>query len=352
MQEITLYRRHHRRWVRVALIGGLVAVAAALVTAALIVPGLIRYGPNDLPRVVGEDSIDPLASAQERFAVANGRYASSLDELDRDPDAQFRRKLDIIYRVTASGDGAAYIAGAVGFTGRYAAIIRAEGAEQRGEGDTFLDALRAAGWTPQWADEHGFDPLSATEHVYGAIDVREGKVRELRRDEATSLYSVSSRPVPVAASGTTWVEATVAAGGDPAEFTVEGEIGASPREFTSASGDRLTVAATRDGVEVRIDAAARVTGPALLSSAVIDAAGTPELAEHANESFRCTTASSASGVHSVTLCQDLQGRLIVWATTGKASSNPVPADALDEVGATSEWGRNHGITLPRLDDLL
>lgn len=349
-KSISLYRP--RRWPRITMVVAALSLAAVAVTAAVVAPHFIRYGDNSLPRVVGADAIESLASAQDRFFAANGVYASTVDELDADDAAKFRRRVDLMFRVTTNDDGSAYVAGAVGFSGEHSAIVRADDVNWRGSGDSFDDALRDAGWTERWAAAHGFAALPSTEHVHGAIVTADGKIIELRMDETTRAYTVTTRPIPATGEGSTWQEAVISAGGDPEAFPFERAPGSSPQTARSGAGDVLTVVAAEGIVSARIDFAGSATSAYGDAEVAVREAAAVDLLLDVNESFRCATAFDGNGIQSVTLCQDLQGRNVVWASTGLASTNPSMEAAFTEVGATADWVERHGITLPTVDDLL
>lgn len=351
MSESTISLYRPRRRVRFVVAASVILVAAGIAVAAVLLPNWVRYQDNGLPRVVGADAIAPIVTAQAAFLGEHGRYAASLDELENDDAAGYRWKPDLMLRIETNPAGDAYLAGAVGFTGDYAAAVIADGTDWRGSGATFEEALRDAGWTERWAIEHGFEALAATDHTYGQIAVRDGQLVELQLEKVMQSYSVTIRPVPTAGSGTTWQEAVTAAGGDPADFPVDA-VDTRPLTVTSEAGDTLMLVAAADGIEALLSPAGEVSGPFGDGATAAAAAGAGDLLDEPNGSYRCATASAETGIHSVTLCQNISGAVTVWATTGKASTNPIIENAYAEVGATTAWARAHGITLPDLSDLL
>lgn len=351
-QVISLWRPR-RRW-RWLLAGGALTVAAVLVVTVIGLPSWVRYADNGLPRVQGDALVQPITTAQGKFYGVHGRYASTLDELDGDEEAGFRRPRDLMLRVTGSPDGQAYWAGMVGFTGSYTAIIQTSGAAAAtGTGDTLELALADAGWTGAWAEEHGFAGLADRVHTYGAVAVRRGELIELR--ESGGGWAVTVRPAPVTGTGATWQDAVVDAGVDPGLFTWPGTPAATPATVTADDDSAtLTVALTVDGaVEVRVDQAGVTSPPAMdPADAVANAVLDEDVLRGLNESFVCATSWSANRVHSVTLCGDIGGRVAVYSSLGRTSANPLVPVALDRVGATAGWADKHGITLPTEDDLL
>lgn len=348
-REISLYRR--RPWGRVIAVAATAAVAVTVTVVALMLPGWIRYTDNGVPRVVGEDGLAPIIAAQDRFHAAHDRFASSAEELEADEEARYRWRADLMVRVEANRDGSAYIAGALGFSGDYAAVFHDGTAVHTGTGPTFEDALADTGWTPDWAGTAGFEQLAATSHMYGAIAVDGDRIVMVRMDPDGFTYTAAVRQVPTTGSGATWQDAVEDAGADPAGFTVTREVSSVPMTVTGEDGDTLTIAAGARGVEVRVDWAETVSAPAADPTVAAAELGLGDVLHDVNESFRCATASSPNTIHQATFCEDVQGRQLAWATTGRAVADGSPA-GFERIGAGPRWQRTHDVVLPELDDLL
>lgn len=344
---ISLYRRRPRLpWILAA--SAIPVVAAGVVTAQLI-GHAAAFTPTGVPRVQGDVAITPIVEAQDAFHAETGRYATDLIELEHGVAGDLRPIEFLRYRVTGAEDGSAYIAGAVGSTGGYFAVVHDdEEVVGTGQGDTFAAALVDAGWSPRWASQHGFLTTAEVESPYGAIAVRDADTVAVRMDEGGVGYTATVTPHPVSAVG---VDLTAAAAAADIDLTAYPPVPATGGSVTGADGSTLTVAA-EDAVSVRVDYPATATASALEADEALEAAGVAEtVIPNPASRFTCATAFSPDRIHSATLCQAVTGEMWAFASTGAGAAAQTPEIAFGSVGATTRWAAEREVVLPGWDDL-
>lgn len=304
-----------------------------------------------IPSEQGSEAMEPLIEAQDEYFAAHDSFAPSIVELEMTDGMAFQAQANTMYRVIANQDGSAYVAGAVGFTGEYAAVAY-DGSKVLGvgSGPSFLDALQDSGWTAKWGSEQGFNPVLAVDRNFGGIGVTATTSLMVRMNPDTSTYQATVTPVPATGSGATLADAVRDAGSDPAMFP---DATTESAKASAADGSAtLTVAREGELFEVRIEYAPTATVEGVNIETVLAEAGIePQQISSPNGRFQCATSASANGIHSATLCSAVTGEVAAFASTGSASS-AIPAEfALGEIGATPAWAERHGFTLPTWDDL-
>lgn len=265
-----------------------------------------------------------------------------------------------VFLYTASPDLSEFIAGAFRYAdSAYIAVF--SGSDRVGESDTYERALARAGWTPEWAAEAGFSDLPEQVREYGALDVVGGAVRRVTIDMSDVTARGDTLSPAAAAAGASWRDAVTRAA-EAAGATVDIDEAAAVVDQAAWSNGPVRVELT-DGVKIAVarfepgEYGARVTpAPANVVDglSVSDVLDDPAYADlrGTDRVYSCATATGEHGIEQVTLCLNLDGTFVAWATTGRAAEAADAPTALSEAGVDEDWASRVGVAIPAAEDLV